>query len=497
MQQEHLTVGSEDEDGTITTKTRENLILLHCPNCRTNLSATICDTVLLRKVDELQAAFQEEVANGDDLEELLGIKKAMETDVNLLHEIAQARVREARFWEEKTSQQEARFELEDESVHEEWGYEVDLRLGPHESIKLPLEHSNVYHSHTQHVLDKTLLQGLDSVMSTHDQKQATRLLTSGDTNDLAKAAKLLSSIADTVYHQPATPTSVSAMETRKESRVVTRNRQDLIYRLIEDGRRARQRKVDTGKVSGKKNEQIPPFHDVKRHIKSYTVKAAKHRQIEQQLRAHLAYMKKFPLPVRMPKYAEFILAIQREEDNELQPAQIVKALPFRFCNDVWNGTVADAFCKIDVNPKRDYKTKQGKNYNPTAPKSVFIDNYLVTQHKRHDNPGVRSILDGDDVSRDRNIIHRGDFKIDTEHPRVLIASVVDPEASKKGILKGDVVTHLNDTELRDVTVDELIALIWSLCCEEKSSVLQFVFNADRATAEALKMRAQVSDKSFW
>jgi hypothetical protein len=208
-------------------------------------------------------------------------------------------------------------------------------------------------------------------------------------------------------------------------------------------------------------------------------------------------MKKFPLPVRMPKYAEFILAIQREEDNELQPAQIVKALPFRFCNDVWNGTVADAFCKIDVNPKRDYKTKQGKNYNPTAPKSVFIDNYLVTQHKRHDNPGVRSILDGDDVSRDRNIIHRGDFKIDTEHPRVLIASVVDPEASKKGILKGDVVTHLNDTELRDVTVDELIALIWSLCCEEKSSVLQFVFNADRATAEALKMRAQVSDKSFW
>ena len=99
---------------------------------------------------------------------------------------------------------------------------------------------------------------------------------------------------------------------------------------------------------------------------------------------------------------------------------------------------------------------------------------------------------------------------------------MDSDASLQGVLKGDVVTHLNGVELRDNTVDDVIALICSLFFSSSSSTpvedgrsgdiskdndggpqnggaepvsvvtsvtLKFVFNADRATAEALKMRA--------
>lgn len=499
MQQEHegmsaVTDGSEED---------RSRILLHCPNCRSDLGPTICDTVLLRKIDELHTELQSQ-ENVD--ESLLDLKKAMETDVSVLREIADARDREARFWDQKCGagekeEREVEDEARNEQEHDEWGFEVDIRLGAHETMKLPRELTTT-NRHSRAV-DKTLLSGLESAMSVHEQKQVTRLMTSGDTSDLARAAELLSSIAATVHGQGSIYSGRNEIPSRRDAAVLKPrdSHRQTVYQLIEDGKRARRRQNESPHLALSSSMSPAKRKNQPRYVKSSTIKAAKHRQIEQQLRAKLAYMRLHPLPVRMPKYAEFTIDLNND-NGDLEPNQIVKSLPFRFCNDTWDGTVIDAFSKIDVNPKP-RPPKGGKNYNPVVPKSVFVDNYIVTHHTRDENAGVRNILDGGDSSNaidDATIIDRGDVRIDTEHPRVVIASVVHLEAGLKGILKGDVVTHLNGVELRDATVDELIALIWSLCCsssEGASTTLRFGFNADRATAEALKMRDLVSNKSFW
>jgi len=416
-----------------------------------------------------------------------------------------------------------------EEDSDEWGFEVDIRVGAHESIKLPNELFSFPAFQSNEIkADRTLLCGLESAIVREDQEQLTRYLISGDTAELATAARILATVAESVHLQrpsgsgDGTTTTTATVGGAVAGAASARSpsphqmaRRTSVYSWIEVGKKARSHNAASATLSREQQQvsskSATPHHVF--HTSFYAAKAAKHRQIERQLREKLAYMRHHPLPVRMPKYAEFTIQLDGSP-TQLETSQIVKSLPFRFCNDAWDGTVNDAFSKIYVSPKSGMKqTLKGKNYAPKLPTSTFVDNYKVS-HKRQDTEGIRNILDG---GRGKNSQHRGDVRIDTSHPRVLIAAVVDSDASLQGVLKGDVVTHLNGVELRDNTVDDVIALICSLFFSSSSSTpvedgrtgdmskdedggaesvsvvttvtLKFVFNADRATAEALKMRA--------
>jgi len=566
-----------DQHGIGSNTIRRNHILLHCPNCRSDLGPFICDTVLLRKVDGIASSdmFSNDDPDDEKVQNQLALKKAMDVDVTLLREIAQARDREAQFFERKfarlpedppakeedslvssalatiitprrknTSDANSNWRkksrsnvmtfISAENEHrdeicgdEEWGFEVDIRVGAHESIKLPNEMFpySVFQTN-EFKADRTLLGGLECALSQEEQEQLTRSMISGDTYQLAKAAEILSTVAESI-HLCSSSSLISESDEKSPSLMTaatkhTSLRRSSIYHWVETGKRARSSISTTRDALSRQGSpstsydtcDIPVYHhNYNAYTKLHAIKATEHRLIERQLREKLAYMRRHPLPVRMPKYAEFTVNFD-QSPGDLETSQIVKKLPVRFCNDTWDGTVMDAFSKIYVTPRAGgahpsrgcYVT--GKNYaQPFRPRptSTFVDNYSVF-HKRQETPGIRNILQSDDGIG---------IRIDTPHPRVLIAAVVDSQASQQGVLKGDVVTHVNGVELRDAHVDDLVALICSLLYHPTSSnrrsvaatndectpsttarttlTLQLVLNADRATAAALKMRAVAPD----
>ena len=173
-------------------------------------------------------------------------------------------------------------------------------------------------------------------------------------------------------------------------------------------------------------------------------------------------MKLHPLPVRMPKYVEFNL--HDKQSRSFLPFFLSSSndnnFPLTFCDDVWDGSVLDAFCKITVmgGGKKD----------------------IVVEKKICENVGVVNILEGagDDAE---------DW-IDTERNRVLVASVRS-EAGRQGVLKGDVVTHFNGEEFEG-TAEELNAAI-EAHAERSNGVFTLVLNAEPSVAEALKRRSMI------
>lgn len=507
---------------------------VHCPNCRSDLCATICDTLLLRKVD------RHPHNNDFDTDEynessFLELKRAMDVDERLVQEIAAARDREGQFWARKETAASTLQQIDGDDqcaeeqqqqqkrvvYHEEWGVEVDLRIGAHESIKLPKEfQQSTMHSRA----DTTLLAGLDGAMSAREQEQATRYLISGDTVELALAAKLLAGIAEKVrgYQQQRERESLQTAAAAGEAQRKEESLLATIYQLIEAGKRARSRTFGNNSPRAVPSKKSPTSRVTNSYTKLATLKAAQHRLVQRQLREQLAYLKRHPLPARMPKYCEITVHIDSVNMNAYQ---IVKSLPFRFCNDTWDGTVMDAFAKIYVKDARP-NLPAGKNYSPSPITSTFVDNYKVQQWRPVTDEGIRNILGGDDYT---------DVRMDIKHPRVLIAAVVLDSFSLlsstavSGVLPGDVVTQLNGMELRDDTVDDLMARICSLCYNSEEAALNdnddnddndgedgddenddtileseaptvrlgFVFNADQAVAKALQMRAAAISKMYY
>ena len=79
--------------------------------------------------------------------------------------------------------------------------------------------------------------------------------------------------------------------------------------------------------------------------------------------------------------------------------------------------------------------------------------------------------------------------IDTEQPRVVVASI-NREMGQQGVVKGDVVTHFNGEDFTG-TSTELAKLVEN---RYEGEVMTFVFNADKAVAEAMKRRSFIAEE---
>jgi hypothetical protein len=149
-----------------------------------------------------------------------------------------------------------------------------------------------------------------------------------------------------------------------------------------------------------------------------------------------------------------------------------------FVDDEWDGSIADAFARARIGPhKGNRKAEVQKNVVTSNPaEKMSIDRILKVgeeeaqgagahQQRREDVPVMRS-------------------------QRVLVASVRG-QAGKSGIMKGDVVTHVNGEPFTG-NADDLNSLLVSAYEEQgRDGVVMIVVNADECTAEALRLRSRI------
>eukprot|EP00980_Cylindrotheca_fusiformis_P025517 scaffold13969_cov83-Cylindrotheca_fusiformis.AAC.1 len=199
---ESMVVASKDDfeessDGNLHVK-----VYLHCPNCRSDLSGTIRDTLLLRKADFL--LWNKHLAD-DELTPSQRRLKSVIHQEEVKRAIVTAREYESAFFEANDSRRFLLMEdlsssMEDDdstSAHDvdddECGVEADLIQGVHQSFRLPKTYklAEIDAQQRHEMIDKTLLRGLSDTMSKDEQRTITQLMTSGDTNKLAEAALIL------------------------------------------------------------------------------------------------------------------------------------------------------------------------------------------------------------------------------------------------------------------------------------------------------------------
>ena len=165
-----------------------------------------------------------------------------------------------------------------------------------------------------------------------------------------------------------------------------------------------------------------------------------------EIKREMRYMTEHPLPARMPKYAELTA-----NDPKLFALSVV--------DDVWDGSVQDAFSRIIVNKS-------------------LLGGKIQIKKQYAETPGIRRIIDANSAK------HNGKGIIDIERPRVVVSSVAK-EAGMQGVSSGDVVSHINGDEFLG-TADDLRGLIGETV---DGTTMTFAFNADQAVAEALRRRS--------
>lgn len=165
---EHLVVSSKDDYQMASDGNRHVKIWLHCPQCRGNLTHSITDTIMLRKAKTAEKF--REVADSELNATELRLKHEYIT--LYAHDVQHAEARLIKFHTDngKTDELPAPLSFE----HEEDGKKP-----------APVEKS---------LIDTTLFQGLESVMSDDEREYVQNLFISGYPQNLANGAQILNGI---------------------------------------------------------------------------------------------------------------------------------------------------------------------------------------------------------------------------------------------------------------------------------------------------------------
>ena len=459
-----LITSSQDDYEMASDGSRQVKIFLHCPQCRSDLRTSIRDTLLLRRADEAQQTLLEQQRQSSEQQSslhpqssehqsnnhsnprrLFRIKAALADD--LVHEaLVDAAAREADFfgWHTDSSSSSSSssssdndddppsFRHKDASSFSEcdtaWGVEADLLRGVHSSFYIPASQSVRKTALQQRILtiDKTLLGGLAEHLSAQQQEQVTEYFTSGDPAQLVQGAEILRKAA-----RMATVDSGSGLNESFRGSV---------YALIAQANQARQKAQKRRRSSSKQASHSP------------TRRKRLYRAVQQQAN----YLQTHPLPVRLPKSIQINLPDPWARGNGGYTG-------LQFCDDVWDGTLRDAFCKITVTAVHSCRS--------TCP-------YRVGHQAAHGSithKGVNRILDSD-----------GPVRIDVQHPRVVVAAVLE----QGGIMKGDVVTHVNG-QVWEGSAAELQERLNELYRDDEATSIHLALNCSVAVAQVLKQRSLV------
>ena len=308
---------------------------------------------------------------------------------------------------------------------------------------------------TDSYIDTTLLRGLEPAMTDEERTKLTAMLISGDPDELAKAATVMYHMGD-LLSQGIMPKgrTMEQSDLLKRSFHQSYNNSKLSSPLVV------QDSEDNNEGGEEQGHEIVPqnSNDIPHHLNQYEKRVYEEKvalDVERKVRATA-----LPLPVRMPRYT-----VVRAFD----PVPASKKKPtLSFVDDPeCNGTLGEAFTKITVKKRKGLLLCGGSN--------VRVD------HSLKPSPGYDVIVGGSAGYETKISIQ--------EQPvcnRVLIYNA-RKDAAKKGLHRGDVVTHVNG-EVFTGTADELQALL-KKHFDNGLDEFSFVVNAEPCIAEALKLRS--------
>lgn len=322
----------EASDGNLHVK-----VYLHCPNCRSDLSATIRDTLLLRKVDAHNASKKGccDTEQNDEESASQLLTEQILTTPEVKAAIARARISEAQFLGRSVPELEAVSMEDDDDCddYDEEGIEMDLVHGVHQSFRLrrtqPKQHKRQPTVVVQ--TDSTLFGGLDYFLNDEEQLYVTQLLTSGDAKKLGEAAQILHSVAELHKNPRETATASKYNQKFNNGNIIKKKRPSFVKKssildLVQEAKEVHDRHQDADSENTEQdalmNEELLPTRRPRpRSLAQH--KASQHRQLELDLKRQATFSIEFPIPVRMPKCIE----INLEEP-----------LDWQLMDDSWNGT---------------------------------------------------------------------------------------------------------------------------------------------------------------
>lgn len=428
-------------------------VYLHCPNCRSDLSQSIRHTLLLRKVDELDVDDTTR-PESEWTSSQIRLKKALHT-TEVRKAIRHARLVEAEYFGnddihgQSFDEEDSETDSQVEQYVEQWGVEVDLSNGAHNSFVFPTPPSVLVREEAIQV-DPTLFAGLDSFLTEEDRKEVTRLMTSGKPHLLVEAATIL---YNTLYELSNPKPSASARNTSKikNDRRKSLNRKSSVFQLIADAESA-ERGRDVAAQKAAQEAQV---------LQNSRSRVARHRQLERELRIQANFQKRFPIPVRMPKAVKLDLS-----------------LPFdmELVEYTWSGTVMDAYSKISIG--------FGNKVSQQRPNNANVGNILGSNQSFLESAtGICAI--GLCVSRDEDYWGANDVHIALPgQTRVVISHT--GHVGKFGAVRGDVLTHVDGESVAGKKVTEVVDVIETKKCQ---GYTMLTLNAEFSVADALKRRA--------
>jgi hypothetical protein len=168
-----------------------------------------------------------------------------------------------------------------------------------------------------------------------------------------------------------------------------------------------------------------------------------------------------------------------------------------FVDDEWDGSIADAFARAQVVSvaarNRGQEGGVGSNEGEKGGGATTTSNTTTKMMIVKGRIGPRSEIEKEGVNRilaESSRISAKDERPPFRTNRVLVASVRG-QAGKCGIMKGDVVTHVNGEEFTGTANDLRSVLIHAYEEQGHDGIVMLVVNAEECTAEALRLRSRI------
>jgi hypothetical protein len=396
-------------------------------------------------------------------------------------------------------------------------------------------------------IDTTLFGGLDIAMSEQEQKFVTSLMTSGYPHDLCQAATILCGIANLLRdgklvvsnnnHTTNTPSSSSSSSTRPRSSAVLShgysnagvrtNRSSLnehetqktkhisnYQREAEQKARDRIRRPLPARMPLCVALRTSEFEKIAL-LQQQQEEVIKNSRNIQQHHAQLAKMadqshrppphssnESLPLGSRWGKWlktgAKTLVASVGYDTTGTSGSN--SGVNMTFVDDEWDGSIADAFARAQVVSVAATRNSSSQNNNShregcdsssgssnvggnTTSKMMIVKG-RIGPRSEIEKEGVNRILA--ESSRTAALDGRPPFRT----KRVLVASVRG-QAGKCGIMKGDVITHVNGEEFTGTANDLRSVLIRAYEEQGHDGIVMLVVNAEECTAEALRLRSRI------
>ncbi len=310
------------------------------------------------------------------------------------------------------------------------------------------------------IIDTDLFCGLTLLLTEDEQRYISQLMTSGDVDKVAQGVQLLSSISEFSRHHGVTSSIMGSngiSTNRSDSHCSSSHRStgSSSYSSRYPSTATATKNLRTGRSNTAKKPASN--HGVAAKAIAMSQSAEEKLQAAAEKRAK-DHWKRNPLPRRMPKSVTLDII---NHSNHTQ------SFPLVLTDDEWDGTIADAFRRVQI----DRKTNQ-----------VMKSRNAVEKKNRWGRKTIHNTNDDNDDSQTPEICegYTGPAQ------RVVVASVKG-QAAKKGVQVGDVVTHVNGERFEGSAADLIRDIQYFAERGDDSIVL--VLNAEPATAAALSKRA--------